>query len=334
MLTGRFSQSIKCPETMFNNHSHYKGKDIAVVIPTKDRPAKVGNLLTSIQAQSIPCGRIIIIDGSESAQSVARTFESVLPVEYYRCRPPGQIRQRNMAIGLLTPETPLVCLFDDDIVLCDLALETMLDFWNCHSQATAGVSFNVMNNTPDRFTRLLEFISGGRISGGRVFKSGLTTSNCQVPHDLRTQWLCGGATVWRQEILRRYSHREIPARWAINEDLVFSYPIGKQFPLYVCAAAQVRHEHEYDYAATDQFHFKGMYETMWRIYFIRRNPELSLNRFLGLLIMMALSNFLGGLCKGEGHSIRYAWGQLDGARKILRAGSDLDRIVAVLTDPS
>ena len=123
---------------MLNNPDRkYKADGLAVLIPTKDRPQKIRNLLNSLAAQKAACGRIIIIDGGESVKDIVTGFSSHLPVEYYECRPPGQIRQRNMAISLLDNRTQLAAFIDDDIVFEENALEAMLDFWNRCEPETA-----------------------------------------------------------------------------------------------------------------------------------------------------------------------------------------------------
>ena len=94
----------------------YTSKDISFIIPTKDRPEKMKNLLESISLQTGSFGRIIVIDGGKSVRDIVLSFAGCLPVEYHECSPPGQIRQRNMGISLLDDRTPLVGFLDDDIV--------------------------------------------------------------------------------------------------------------------------------------------------------------------------------------------------------------------------
>ena len=125
---------------MHKKRKIYIGQDLAFIIPTKDRPKQVQTVLESIAKQSTPCGRIIIVNGGQSVQDIVMRFADRLPVEYYECHPPGQIRQRNMGISLLDDRTPLVGSLDDDIVLEPKALESMIAFWNRCDSDTAGAS--------------------------------------------------------------------------------------------------------------------------------------------------------------------------------------------------
>ena len=291
----------------------YTGQDVALIIPTKDRPEKVKNVLESIALQTISCGRLIVIDGGESVKNIVMGFSGRLPVEYYECHPPGQIRQRNMAISLLDDRTPLVGFLDDDIVLEPQALEAMLTFWNKSESDTAGVSFNIVNNPPYRHSWMRAVIGMSSPQQGRVLRSGYNVATSPVTSDLKTQWLCGGATVWKREILKKYTNKEVSSRWAICEDVIFSYPIGKKFPLYVCADARVRHEHVYDHTAKMKYRYYGRTVTLWRLYLVESHAELSRMFFLWMLLGQITARCISGITSFRISDIQYAVGQIEGA---------------------
>src|SRR5260221_10436544 len=204
----------------------YEPTDLAIVVPTKDRPMKVRALLESLDRQSERCGRILVVDGGVSVRDVVHEFAGRLPVEHHICLPAGQIRQRNMGIALLNDRTPLVASLDDDIELEPDAVGQMIAFWNAVEPETAAASFNVINTPPepDTWVRRLFGLAGPR--PGHVLRSGLSTSNCQATTNYRSDWVCGGAAVWRLDVLRRYPHRELPSRWAISWDLIYSYRLS------------------------------------------------------------------------------------------------------------
>ena len=165
----------------------YAGQDIAVIVPTKDRPGKIRDLLESLSRQTEPCGRILIIDGGESVEAVVASFADRLEVEYHLCQPPGQIRQRNMGISLLDEATPLVGFVDDDIVFEASAIEELISFWNSCDNEPAGISFNIVNfpaYVPSLIRRFFLIDADGM---GRVMKSGIPTPVVNVPVDIRSQ---------------------------------------------------------------------------------------------------------------------------------------------------
>ena len=52
---------------MVQDRHIYSAQDVAFIIPTKDRPEKIKNLLDSLARQTVVCSRVIIVDGGESA---------------------------------------------------------------------------------------------------------------------------------------------------------------------------------------------------------------------------------------------------------------------------
>jgi glycosyltransferase involved in cell wall biosynthesis len=297
----------------------YGEKDIAFIIPTKDRPVKLATLLDSFVRQTVQCGRIIIVDGGVSVRDVVNRFSSTLPLEYYACYPPGQIRQRNMAISLLNEGTPIVGFLDDDIVLEPGAIEAITNFWNRSEGSTAGISFNIVNNPPVRTSWLKCILGLSSRAQGRVLRSGMTTPNSPVQSDLRSQWLCGGATTWKQGILKEHLHGEISSKWAIGEDLLFSYPIGKLYPLYVCADARVRHEHQMDYVSKMKHRFHGRTQTLWLFYFIKSNRDLSFVLFLWTLSLRILGRVAMGIVTFNKDHLEFSLGQIEAAAKGCKA---------------
>lgn len=304
----------------------YTSRQLAVLVPTKDRPAKLRKLLDSFTAQSLPVGRIVVIDGGESVRDVVAEFQDRLPVEHHICQPPGQIRQRNLGIALLDEHTPLVASLDDDIVLERDAVARMIEFWNRAEPETAAVSFNIVNTPGEPRSRFKELLGLSAPEPGRVLRSGATTSNCSVPNDVRVQWLCGGATVWKLDVLREHPHREISGRWAIAEDLIFSYPIGRQCPLYVCAGARVVHEHVFDYATKSLPRFHGRTRTLWLFYFVEANRDLSRAAYLWWMALTTLGRIAVGIATLNAEQLQFARGQVEGVVAGLRAlmrGSNL-----------
>jgi glycosyltransferase involved in cell wall biosynthesis len=290
--------------------NRYRADELAVLVPTFKRPAKLRNLLESLAAQSTPAGRVIIVDGDTTAEPVVNEFADSARAEYFRCVPPGQLRQRRHGIAQLKPTDRLVALLDDDIVLEPEAIAEMIAFWNRSEPTTAGVCFNIINGEPERFSVWHRLLGLGASQPGRVLSSGLTTANSHVSADARVQWLPGGATVWRSDVLARSSHVDVAARWAIAEDLIFSYPIGKSEPLYVSALARVRHEHVADYGVQRQDRYHGRTQTLWTYHFVSRNSDLSLARFLLATVVRMAGKFVGrGILRRDPSSREFVIGQ-------------------------
>lgn len=280
----------------------YNSMDMAILVPTKDRPEKIWNFLENVSSQTMPVGRIVIIDGGETVRDVVMSFADRIPVEHHLCIPPGQIRQRNLGISLLDEtRTPLVAFLDDDILLSQNAIEKMLLFWNRVEANTAAVSFNMTNETTYKLKWFLRLAGIREKNPGRVLKSGFCTGLGSVKDSMQTQWVLGGATVWRTEVVKKFLHKEVNVPWAVMEDVIYSYPIGLQYPLYVCADAQVIHDHPCARSDLPNSQRKvlasrrGQAFSLWTLYFVSSREELSKVQAFLFMFMMASKKFVAGV---------------------------------------
>jgi glycosyltransferase involved in cell wall biosynthesis len=264
----------------------YCGTDLAVVIPTKDRLYQIRKLLASLSAQSTPPEIVIIVHCGDIGKQIFAEFKNRLRIQCIKSKLPGQIYQRNIGIKAALAECRLVAFLDDDIVVAHDAFERIIDFWNKVPANTAGVGFNIVNCSPFKHSLFLGFLRLSSKSPGKVLTSGYNVSIQNVAQDVQTEWLGGGFTVWSDKILRRYKQDDLRTGWAIGEDLRFSYPIGKKFPLFICSQAKVRHEHEIDQGSTIRQHFyKGYKSVASTLYFVQLNPhDFSITTCLGMLI--------------------------------------------------
>jgi glycosyltransferase involved in cell wall biosynthesis len=281
---------------MNNSAAQYTGRDLAFLIPSKDRPDKLKNLLESIAKQNVPCGRILVIASGQKLKNEVLEFSNRLPVEYFHSEVCGQIHQRNIGIKLLDEATKLVSTLDDDIILESDALEKMIDFWNSIELETAGVGFNITNAHGFRYSRKRHFLGISGTKPGMILKSGYSTPVTNVLHSTRTDWLNGGSTVWKQAILKNNPHKAINARWAVCEDLIFSYPIGKKYPLYIAANAKVTHDHCFvpinDMSVN---RYQGKTLSLWQLFFAHSNDDLSVPAYLRQTLISSLGALLRGV---------------------------------------
>lgn len=294
-------------------NASYSGQDVALIIPTKDRPAKLNNLLESIALQTTRCGRVIVVDGGRSVKDIVLGFGGSLPVEYYSCNLPGQIRQRNMGIALLDAKAPLVGFLDDDIVLEPRALENMIHCWNRVERETAGIGFNIVNQPPHNHSFVRYVMLSGSSVPGSILLSGANVPFQNVQSDIKSQFLGGGYTIWKRSILDEFPQENLDTRWAWGEDVRFSYPIGKKYPLYACASAKVRHEHVYDQAPPDHVHrYQGRKGALAIFYFVTSHPELSRSACLWMLVTSAIANFVYGFITWDPPLLKYGIGRAEG----------------------
>lgn len=283
-----------------------------MITPTKGRHRQLDKLLETLAAQTVALGQILIADGGQDAEQVVARYRSALPVTWLPCPQPGQIPQRNYALQQLDPAIKVVIYFDDDIQLAPDALETLLAFWNAQPVSPAGVSFNITNMPAQPDNPVRHFFCMQTEPRGKVLRSGYNTPVVGAPFDLRSEWLIGGATAWRRDLLASQVNQPIASRWAITEDLMYSYRVFKSGgQLFVCAAARVQH---IDDTPTETFRaglFRGYNATLWRYLFVARNPELSRLRFFWMMLGHILARMVSG-ATGKTWQFGYVLGHIEG----------------------
>jgi hypothetical protein len=232
----------------------------------------------------------------------------------------------------LDSATPLVGFIDDDIAFEKHSLSEMVEFWNRTPENTAAVSFNIVN-VPESNCGLLHrlfYLSDSK--PGRVLKSGVTTTYHSLNDNVKTQWVCGGATVWKLEIIRSFPpQRDIASRWAVCEDLIYSYPIGKEYDFFLCSKAKVRHDHDNDCEDRNSvYSYMGFNEVLWRLYFVRQHPEMSTFAWFLYALGRSGSNIWYCLYQKNRDYLMKAMGNLRGLCRGLSAmfcGKDLGLIL-------
>ena len=289
----------------------YKENELAIVIPTKDRPLQVESMLASIERQTKLPGLIVIIDSGGKSEEVVRKYIDHLPIVYENTDIAGQIAQRNMGIGLVSKQYRLICNLDDDIILEEEAIENMVDCWSRQETETAGIAFNIINNPPYKNITIKKLIYMGSESPGKILASGYNVPVNEDNETISSEWLCGGATVWKMSILDEYKRDAIKSKWAICEDIIFSYPISKKYPLYICQDSRVFHD---DQPVTRKIDIRNIYRgknaTLWRLYFVEQHEELSRIKFTWMIIAQTIIRSIAGLIGIRPNNILFALGQL------------------------
>jgi len=268
---------------------------IVFVVATKDRPAELRRLLLSLAAQSRRPDEVIVVDGS--VESIGYVLErpdlSELALRYERCRPPSAARQRNRGISLVSPDIDLIGFMDDDAVLAPGAMERMMNFWEAAPADVGGAQFNLINHPPIFAANLkkIPFVERlGVYSGnpGDILSSGFQVMVGPVANTVHVRWLGTCASIWRRNVFATDAFDEWFEGYSYLEDLDFSFRVGKRFHLAVIGGADYEHLPSSE-GRGNGFRF-GRREAINRLYFVKKNPELSpLRCYLTLTLRTAIS---------------------------------------------
>ncbi len=278
---------------------------IFFIVATKDRPDDLRKLLRSLAYQSVRPDGVIIVDGSdEPVEAVVAEFQTALPLNYIRHRPPSASAQRNAGIRALPPAADFAGFLDDDATLEAGALERMMAFWETAPADVGGAAFNMANH-PDQglawlkrcpLVKALGIYSG---EPGRVTPSGWQTMIGAVKQTISVDWLPSGAVIWRAEILKTSHFDEFFTGYSYLEDLDFSFTIRRCWRLAVVADARYGHYPSLVHRVR-QYVF-GKTEVRNRLYFVTQHGLSYTKCWLGLMIRAGMT-----LCNGAVHCDRGA----------------------------
>lgn len=279
---------------------------IAFVVPTKDRPEDLRKMLSSLAAQTRRPDQVIVVDGSDpSVREVAEPFA----VDYVREFPPSLARQRNAGMARLRVDITLAGYLDDDVVLEPDAVERMLEFWSRAGADVGGAAFTITNNPRPGALGLKQLFGIDHTRPGRVLPSGFASAILPQPADLETDWLYGGATVWRREVIAATPYDEWFIGTGFMEDIDYSYTVRARYRLFVVAGARLAHYSRP--VRTDRERLLGKWQVVNRMYIVRKHG-LSRSAAWGASVGLFLLNLGGALVRRRRYLMLRALGNADG----------------------
>ena len=295
---------------------------LAFVIPTKDRGDDLRRMLRSLVAQTRLPDQVIVVDGSgvEVSWCVAEFPE--LRIDYVRLLPPSLSAQRNAGMAVLRPEITHAGYLDDDVVLELDAVYEMASFWGGAGSDVGGAAFNVVNDAGSIPSTIMQRIGVWSVGVGSVAPSGLVCEVGRVNNDIESDWLCGGATVWRREVIEAYSYDNWFQGTGFMEDVDYSYGVRERYRLFVLAAARLAHFTP-PIRPDRQFLF-GKWQVVNRMYIVRkyRHRGLSLHKAWGLSLILVVANSVRGIFNRQPGLWDRSMGNLAGIVSDLRGGSE------------
>lgn len=243
---------------------------LAYVVPTMDRPVDLGKLLDSLARQTRMPDQIIIVDGSNPPIKFVCDNHPDLPITYVREFPPSLARQRNAGMAMLHGDITVAGYLDDDIVLEPESTAQMAGFWERAGEEVGGASFTIINQEVAGREKLLSFFKMHGPVPGSVLSSSFPVQIPFVESTIETQWLYGGATMWRRAVIDDISYDEWFEGHGFLEDLDYSFRVNQTWRLYVVAEARVWHFSS-EISPKKQYAF-GRQQTFNRLYFARKFP--------------------------------------------------------------
>jgi len=298
---------------------------LALIIPTRNRAILLTKLLESLQNQTTPADQVIVVDGSDEPIESQIEHFSTPNFSYVRVFPPSLAKQRNSGIEALNKEITLAGYLDDDIILEKDAVEAMLRYWEQCPDDVGGSSFHITNNklasplvrVPGKFLGKLFWCDD--FKQGKVLRSGFATPVVSVLNDTYTEWLCGGATVWKKEILQNSKYDEKLGGSSYVEDIDFSFRAAQHYKLVVIHDAKVQHLPP-PFNPTRSFSM-GRMNVHHHYHFVKKNPQLSVPLFYWATLGEALTLLLSSVPQRSAYKFHKAFGNVIGLFDVIRRKS-------------
>jgi glycosyltransferase involved in cell wall biosynthesis len=293
---------------------------LAYVVPTKDRREDLRKLLITIARQTLQPDQVVVVDASDPPiRDLVDEFPE-LAITYVREFPPSLARQRNAGMAAIADSITVAGYIDDDIELADNATERMAAFWASAEPEVGGAAFTIVNQPQPHvlFGILSRFFLLNSSRVGAVLPSGFGAAIFPQESNVRTEWLYGGATMWKREVIAKFSYDEWYLGHGYLEDLDYSYRVSRQYELWLVADAKLWHwprpiriERNVD---------MGRQQIVNRLYFVRKmgrfNPVLVTYSLFGL----AIRNLLEPIKERNRAGLLQLWGNLLGLRDIAKHG--------------
>ncbi|WP_127717845.1 glycosyltransferase family 2 protein [Halobacteriovorax sp. HLS] len=288
---------------------------IGCIVPTKDRPVDIKNLLNSLASQKRKPEVIIIVDGSDNpVKEVVDQFSQQLNIIYKTLRPPGLARQKNKGISLIPKEIDWVGFLDDDLVLEEDCISNLFDYL-CSDKEVKGVGLSINNQPIVKHESLKKLLLLDKKPGGNFTLSGFPSAIRPTGQNLQVEWVYGGATFWKKEVLSQYKFDEWFSGVGYLEDVDYSYRVSRKNKIVIRNECRCWHYHHE--INTERLPLLGQWHFVAWWYFVSKTNNF--NKFLTIysMLSLALFNLAIGLILRNKRSYNTSLGNFKGLKTIL-----------------
>ena len=264
---------------------------IAILIPTRNRPIHITNLLHSVTESMLKPEEIIVISSGNDISVEISRFSNLIPISHTHIEGRGQILQKKIGIQMISDQIDWVLFLDDDLLLQRDSLSALTTSLENMKNEYIGVGLNLVfdssgqkikNNSFYRKVRsLINLYAPGQISRGGQNINYMQSNVC-----LETQWL-NGASAWRAHAAKLYNAPLLTGKYAVYEDVLFSTSMRKHGKLIFNPNIILEHQTlTAEDVSTPNIFFSSSF---WRLYFVRTNKECNRISFFLHQIRLSIS---------------------------------------------
>ncbi len=221
---------------------------LAVVVPTRDRPAQVSALLRSLAGQSRRPDQVVLVDGGRRAPLDGPALAAAhpgLPLQVLTATRTGANAQRNQGLDALDAAVDWAVMLDDDIVALPDCLERLAVRAREAAPEIGGLGLNIVDEATPRLRAAKRLFGIDGPARGRVLPSAFNTLMCPLAPDevLEVDWVHAGASAFRREVVERHRWEERFTGYAFADDVEYSCRVRLHHRLVAVGDCRVEHRH-------------------------------------------------------------------------------------------
>jgi glycosyltransferase involved in cell wall biosynthesis len=220
---------------------------ISVCIPTKDRPGELKRCIKSILEQTVLPAEIIIIDDGNLDQTVyIQIIEPFTGFKYFKKGKPSLSASKNITKTLASED--LILILDDDTLLDKEYIQNIYEVFKKDINKEIGIVGGIVINRKkknwfEKLYRRLFFLDNGK--PGLLLPWGFQTGFNGIYEDTLVEWISGGISCFRREVLEEFSFEEFHGGRNVFEDVEFGWKVlkSKNYKIIITPSARLYHFH-------------------------------------------------------------------------------------------
>ena len=205
-------------------------KATSLIIPTRNRPEHLFNILNQLRLFKLSFSEILVIDSSDNnkkkiIKKISKKFNTIL----FNSKPSSSL-QRNIGLKKRNFKNKFVMFLDDDVIFFNNSFYEMNKTINKYKNNTyiVGFGFNQVNNNKNTLiekikkNKFFENINLYSSIPGKVTKSGWHTKILNLKKDVLADWVFTTASVFKSNSIKGAAFDLTFGNYSYLEDLDFS----------------------------------------------------------------------------------------------------------------
>ena len=297
---------------------------ISIIIPTKNRYQDILNTVKSIGEQICLPDEFIIVDQNTSddvKNCVIPLFDSFDSFKKHKTilkyihnpQINGLTQARNR--GIEKNESDIVFFFDDDVILEKDFIFNVMEIYKKHPEIF-GVS-GIMTNYRVGF---IESILRRIFELGNFYDQRIALYINRRYKDAEyvpVSMLYGGLTSYRKEVFEEFSFDENLIKYALGEDIDFSFRVSRKYKTVIAPGARLIHV-ESNAGKSNDRKFKENLVFMSH-YFFKKNMDKNLGNYLRF-IWLNVGYLVNSIILAAKMNIDFLIGNIIGLKKLIKGG--------------